>query len=303
MVTSGWDSFSDDVSLKIWRFPTGGGAPVQCGPEYTAAGLGPAYVAFSPNGQYLAVALRQSYVDVFSIPSSEPSSRSRARRARSTASASRPTARRCSRSTTTAINDGHVYADRLDGTPIASSVVGVDPDSLAVSPVANAGAVALAVGGYVGNLGVYSFNGSAFSTTSIMTTSSAAAGMGNRVLAGRPAAGGWHQRRQRALLGGAVHDERDERRRDHRSVRRVRADGIAFCARSARTGDRVPIARSTSGMRRRGRSCRGTTRRRSGPHRFALRHLGRVLGERGCVDHAARTRAARSPTAPTDGPS
>src|SRR6266496_1899315 len=69
MVTAGWLYSSDDVSLKIWRFPPGGGAPVQCGPEYTATGLGPAYVAFSPNGQYLAVALRQSYVDVFSIPS------------------------------------------------------------------------------------------------------------------------------------------------------------------------------------------------------------------------------------------
>ena len=76
------------------------------------------------------------------------------------------------------IDDGHLYADRVDGTAIASSVLGVDPDSLVVSPVANAGAATLAVGGYVGNLGVYSFNGSTFSTTSIMTTSGSAAAWG-----------------------------------------------------------------------------------------------------------------------------
>ena len=179
MVTAGWDSLTDDVSLKIWRFPAGGGAPTQCGPEYTAASLGPAYVAFSPNGQYLAVALRQSYVDVFSIPSLTMVSEIKSAPGAIYGVGFSPDSQTVFTLDYDGLDDGHLYADRLDGTPIASSVLGVDPDSLAISPVANAGGAAtLAVGGYVGNLGVYAFNGSTFSTTSIMTTSSSASTYG-----------------------------------------------------------------------------------------------------------------------------
>jgi hypothetical protein len=178
MVTAGWEYFSDDVSLKIWRFPAGGGAPVQCGPEYTATALGPAYVAFSPNGQYLAVALRQSYVDIFSVPSLNMVGEIKSAPGAIYGVGFSPDSQTVFTLDYDGIDDGHLYADRVDGTAIASSVLGVDPDSLAVSPVANAGAATLAVGGYVGNLGVYSFNGSTFSTTSIMTTSGSAAAWG-----------------------------------------------------------------------------------------------------------------------------
>jgi len=179
MVTAGWEYFSDDVSLKIWRFPAGGGAPVQCGPEYTATALGPAYVAFSPNGQYLAVALRQSYVDIFSIPSLNMVSEIQSAPGAIYGVGFSPDSKTVfTLDYDSSLEDGHLYADHLDGTAITSRLVGVDPDSLAVSPVANGGAVTLAVGGYLGNLGVYSFNGSTFSTTSIMTTASAAATWG-----------------------------------------------------------------------------------------------------------------------------
>ena len=179
MVTAGWETVSDDISLKIWRFPVGGGAPTQCGPEYTAASLGPAYVAFSPNGQYLAVALRQSYVDVFSIPSLTMVSEIKSAPGAIYGVGFSPDSQTVFTLDYDGLDDGHLYADRLDGSPITSSVLGVDPDSLAIAPVANAGGAAtLAVGGYVGNLGVYAFNGSTFSTTSIMTTSSSASTYG-----------------------------------------------------------------------------------------------------------------------------
>ena len=179
MVTSGWDDLSDDISLKIWRFPAGGGAPVQCGPEYAATGLGPAYVAFSPDGQYLAVALRQSYVDVFNIPSLNMVSEIKSAPGAIYGVGFSPDSQTVfTLDYDSSLYDGHLFADRLDGTPITSRLVGVDPDSLAISPIANAGAVTLAVGGYMGNVGVYSFSGSTFSTTSIMTTSSTAAAWG-----------------------------------------------------------------------------------------------------------------------------
>ena len=76
------------------------------------------------------------------------------------------------------LSDGHVYADRVDGTPITSYLLGVDPDALAVSPMANGGTTTLAVAGYLGNVGVYTFNGSTFSTSSIMTTASDAKSWG-----------------------------------------------------------------------------------------------------------------------------
>ena len=59
------DSANDRV--RIWRLV--GNTPTLCGSiNISNPGLGPAYVAFSPNGQYLAVAWRRDYVYVYSVP-------------------------------------------------------------------------------------------------------------------------------------------------------------------------------------------------------------------------------------------
>ena len=56
--------------------------------------------------------------------------------------------------------DGTLYADRVNGDPVALAQLGVDPDVLAVSPVAGTGNTStIAVGGYDGTAGVYVFNG------------------------------------------------------------------------------------------------------------------------------------------------
>lgn len=178
MVTSGWEYSTDNVSLKIWRFPAGGGQPVPCGPEFTATASGPAYVAFSPDGQKLAVALQQSYVSLFSVPSLADLAEIKSAPGLIYGVGFSPDSQTVFTIDFDGVDDGHLYADRVDGTAITSRVLGVDPDSLAVSPVATGGLVNLAVGGYIGNVGVYSFNGSTFATTSIMTTATYAEAWG-----------------------------------------------------------------------------------------------------------------------------
>src|SRR5205814_111665 len=65
--------------------------------------------------------------------------------------------------------DGNLYADRPNGNPVASRALGLDPDVMAVSPVAGTGNVStIAVGGFDGTFGVYTFNGTTFSTTSTL---------------------------------------------------------------------------------------------------------------------------------------
>jgi WD40 repeat protein len=79
------------------------------------------------------------------------------------------------------VSDGTLYADRPDGTPITYRALGVDPDVLVVSPVAGTGNVTtLAVGGYEGTAGVYTFNGTTFSAPTILTTAPSAKTWGAR---------------------------------------------------------------------------------------------------------------------------
>ena len=115
MVTSGWSYFSDDVSMKIWRFQNG--TPVLCGPEYTAAGIGPAYTAFSPDSKYLAVALRNGYVDVFSLPDLKYTAEIKSAPGTIWGVGFSPDSQTVfTIDYDSTITDGHLYADRVDGT-------------------------------------------------------------------------------------------------------------------------------------------------------------------------------------------
>jgi hypothetical protein len=178
LVTAGWHSLNDDVSLKIWR--TQGGTPVPCGPELTGTGLGAPYVAFSPDGKHLAVATRLTWaVDVFSIPSLNLESELKSAVGPLYGAGFSPDSQTVfTLDYDFANDDGHIYANRLDGTAITSRMLGVDPDSLAISPVASNGKVNLAVAGYFGNVGVYTFNGTTFSAPSVLTTSGVAGALG-----------------------------------------------------------------------------------------------------------------------------
>jgi WD40 repeat protein len=176
MVTSGWAYFTDDVSMKIWTFQNG--TPVLCGPELTQSAIGPAYAVFSPDSKYLAVAYRQGYVDLFSLPTLDAVVEIKSAPGTLWGVGFSPDSKTVFTVDYDGVGDGHLYADRLDGTAITSTLLGVDPDALAVSPVGTGSGATLAVSGYIGNVGVYSFNGSAFSTTSIMTTASSAESWG-----------------------------------------------------------------------------------------------------------------------------
>ena len=164
--------------VKIWRMQ--GNAPVQCGPVYrrtaTRPGLRRVFAQRAVPGDRLAV----GYVDVYRVPAftfvaRDPELDGR----RSMASAGRPTARRCSRIDYDGGSRRRLYADRPDGTPITSSVLGVDPDTLAVSPVASiGGATTIAVGGYVGNAGRLHVQRQHLLGATIMTTASSAAAWG-----------------------------------------------------------------------------------------------------------------------------
>jgi WD40 repeat protein len=67
--------------------------------------------------------------------------------------------------------DGTLYADKVNGDPITLAQLGVDPDVLAVSPVAGTGnASTIAVGGYDGTAGVYVLNGTTIAGPTIVNT-------------------------------------------------------------------------------------------------------------------------------------
>ncbi|HXU03107.1 MAG TPA: WD40 repeat domain-containing protein, partial [Polyangia bacterium] len=173
-VGSAVDNANDRV--RIWRLV--GSTPTQCAAiAPKVAGTGPAYVAFSPDGQYLAIAWRKDYVYVYSVPSFTLVG--------SILSSYGPlfgVGFSSDSQTVFSIDyddvayDGVLYADRLDGTPITTRTLGVDPDVLAVSPVMGMGNVTtLAVGGYLGDAGVYTFNGTTLAGPTLITTATGAA--------------------------------------------------------------------------------------------------------------------------------
>ena len=134
--------------------------------------MGPAYVAFSPNGQYLAVAWRQDYVYVYSVPGFTMVGSILSSYGPLYGVGFSPDSQTVfSIDYDSTLADGTLYADRVNGDPVTLAQLGVDPDVLAVSPVAGTGNTStIAVGGYEGTAGVYVFNGTTISGPTIVTT-------------------------------------------------------------------------------------------------------------------------------------
>jgi WD40 repeat protein len=145
--------------------------------EITGPASGPGYVAFSPNGQLFAVAWTGAYVDIFKVPSFEFIGEAQS-------SGNDPIYGVGFSADSQVVlsvdwdqgTDGFLRADSPDGTPIASAMLGVNPDSMAVSPVAVGGGTAIVVPGYDGNVGYYTWNGSSFSAPAILPTAALRAG-------------------------------------------------------------------------------------------------------------------------------
>ena len=159
LATAGGDSFGNG-SVKIWRMQ--GNTPVPCGPVIDGSYSGSPFIAFSPNGQFLAIAWEVGYVEIYRVPTFNFVAESRSSGTTSTmASAGRPTARPCSASTGTAAPTGRCTPIAPTAPRSRRSGLGVDPDRLAVSPVAVGGVTPIAVSGYDGNAAVFNWNGAA----------------------------------------------------------------------------------------------------------------------------------------------
>jgi WD40 repeat protein len=155
--------------VKIWRIQ--GSTPTFCGAVFSTADGGPGYIAFSPDGKLFAVAWTGLYVDIFNVPSFSFKAEAQS------AGANFIYGVGFSADSQTVLSidwdgnvDGHLLADRPDGTPITSTMLGVDPDAMAVSPVPVGGGTAIVVPGFDGNFGYYTWNGSSFSAPVIQPT-------------------------------------------------------------------------------------------------------------------------------------
>jgi WD40 repeat protein len=163
--------------VKIWRLQ--GSTPTYCGAVFSALGVGPGYIAFSPDGKLFAVAWNGLYVEIFNVPSFSFKGEAQSAGNNFTYGVG------FSADSQTVLSidwdgnvDGTLHADRPDGTVITSTMLGVDPDAMAVSPVPVGGGTAIVVPGYDGNFGYYTWNGSSFSAPIIQPT--VALGVGTR---------------------------------------------------------------------------------------------------------------------------
>jgi WD40 repeat protein len=161
--------------VKVWRLS--GSVPSQCASINIAnAGLGPAFVAFSPNGQYLAVAWQYDFVYIYSVPGFALFNTIQSSTLLLYGVGWSPDSQTVFTLEWDGASDGTLYADKPNGTPITSQALGVDPDVLAVSPVAGTGNVTtLVVGGFDSNAAVYTFSGTTFTAPTIFTTASGVA--------------------------------------------------------------------------------------------------------------------------------
>jgi WD40 repeat protein len=173
LATSGNDSSANAI-VKVWRLQNN--VPIgQCS-VFSRAAVGPAFVAFSPDGQYFAIAWNGDYVYTYHVPDFLLVGE-----AKSSPNPLYGVGFSADSKTVLSIDwdgldNGTLYADQPDGTAISQQVLGVDPDFFTVSPVASGGVTTMAVAGYNGNFGVYTWNGSAFTGPIVRTTVAGAAG-------------------------------------------------------------------------------------------------------------------------------
>jgi WD40 repeat protein len=156
---------SGNDRIKIWRLNAN--TPTQCATTLSNPGAGPAYVAFSPNGQYLAVAWQSDWVYVYSVPTFAQVGQITSSYGLLYGVGWSPDSQVVFSVDWDGATDGNLYADSPTGVSIDSRTLGVDPDVMAVSPAAGtSNASTIAVGGYDGNFGLYTYSGGSFSTAS-----------------------------------------------------------------------------------------------------------------------------------------
>jgi hypothetical protein len=176
LATAGVDTFTNG-SVKIWRMQ--GNTAVPCGPVIDGSYSGAPFIAFSPDGQLFAIAWEIGYVEIYRVPTFNFIAESRS----SGNNFNYGVGWSADSQTVFSIDwdggsDGTLHADRPDGTAITSTRIGVDPDRLAVSPVAVGGVTSLAVSGYAGNAAVFNWSGTAFQGSTVLTTAPSAQGWG-----------------------------------------------------------------------------------------------------------------------------
>jgi hypothetical protein len=172
LATSSTDSSSNGV-VKLWRLTNN--VPTLCG-SLTQSAIAPGYLAFSPDGQYFAIAWRSDYIYTYHLPDL-----ALVGEIKSSPNPLYGLGFSADSQTVFSIDwdggsDGTLYADRPSGTPVSQLALGVDPDVFAVSPVATGGVTTMAVGGYQGNFGVYTWNGTTLAGPTIKTTVGTAGG-------------------------------------------------------------------------------------------------------------------------------
>src|SRR5262249_50048806 len=143
--TTSYDDYYDGV-IKMWRLQNN--VPTSCG-ILRGSGIAPAFVAFSPDGKYFAVAWNNDYVYTYSVPDLNLVGESKS------AGINTIWGVGFSADSQTVFSidwdggsDGTLHADRPDGTTVTQKMLGVDPDFMAVSPVAMGGLTTIAVAGY-----------------------------------------------------------------------------------------------------------------------------------------------------------
>jgi len=173
LATASIDSNYDGV-VKLWHLQNN--VPTACG-SLRASGVAPGYVAFSPDGKYFAVAWNNDYVYVYNIPDLSLAGQSKSAGVNTIWGVGFSADSQAVFSVDWDGDvDGTLHADRTDGTPISQTMLGVDPDFLAASPVLVGGVTTVAVNGYNGNFGIYTWNGSAFTGQLVKSTVASASG-------------------------------------------------------------------------------------------------------------------------------
>jgi hypothetical protein len=167
LATAAADSYGDG-SVKFWRLQ--GNTPVACGPTYSSI-AGPPFVAFSPDGQYLAIAWQHGYVNVYRLPALTFVAEIKSSAHLLVGVAFSPD----SQTVFSLENDGYgaatLFADRVTGAAITTlPLPTLDAVSLAVSPVAVGGSVSIAMGALGGAAAVYTWNGTTFAGPTSLTT-------------------------------------------------------------------------------------------------------------------------------------